>query len=54
MPITFATFTLGVAAIIGFPGLAGFFSKDAILFLALENNPVVFALLAFTAVLTSF
>jgi NADH-quinone oxidoreductase subunit L len=54
MPLTFATFTIGVAAITGFPFLAGFFSKDAILFLAFEKNTAVFGALAFTAVLTSF
>ncbi len=53
MPVTFWTFTIGVAAIIGLPFLAGFFSKDAILYLALKNNKAVFAVLAFTAVLTS-
>jgi len=54
MPVTFITFTIGVLAIIGMPGLAGFFSKDAILYLAMEKNTAVFAILAFTAVLTSF
>jgi len=54
MPVTFFTFTIGVLAIIGFPGLAGFFSKDAILYLAMEKNGAVFGILAFTAVLTSF
>jgi NADH-quinone oxidoreductase subunit L len=54
MPLTFTTFTIGVLAIIGMPGLAGFFSKDAILHLALEENHAVFAVLALTAVLTSF
>jgi len=54
MPITFVTFSIGVLAIIGFPWLAGFFSKDAILYLAMEKNTAVFAVLAFTAVLTSF
>lgn len=54
MPLTFATFTLGVAAIIGFPFLAGFFLKDAILYLAFKNNTAVFGLLALTAILTSF
>ena len=53
MPLTFWTFTIGVAAIIGFPYLAGFFSKDAILYLAFANNKAVFAVLALTAVLTS-
>ncbi|MFA5263728.1 MAG: NADH-quinone oxidoreductase subunit L [Opitutaceae bacterium] len=54
MPLTFWTFTLGVAAIIGMPFLAGFFSKDAILYLAFEKNAAVFGILALTAVLTSF
>jgi NADH-quinone oxidoreductase subunit L len=54
MPLTFWTFTIGVAAIIGMPGFAGFFSKDAILLLALQKNPAVFAILALTAVLTAF
>jgi NADH-quinone oxidoreductase subunit L len=55
MPLTFATFTIGVLAIIGMPYIAaGFFSKDAILHLAMEKNTAVFAILAFTAVLTSF
>jgi NADH-quinone oxidoreductase subunit L len=53
MPLTFWTFTIGVAAIIGLPGLAGFFSKDAILYLAFANNKAVFGVLAFTAVLTA-
>ncbi|HWA85937.1 MAG TPA: proton-conducting transporter membrane subunit [Opitutus sp.] len=54
MPVTFATFTVGVAAISGFPFLSGFFSKDAILHLAQEKNTAVFVILALTAVLTSF
>ncbi|MFD8590184.1 NADH-quinone oxidoreductase subunit L [Streptomyces sp. NPDC059637] len=31
MPVTFATFGLGYLAIIGFPGLSGFWSKDRII-----------------------
>ncbi len=54
MPFTFAMFTVGVAALIGFPYLAGFFSKDAILYLAYANNKLIFGILALTAVLTSF
>jgi len=54
MKFTFATFTIGVLAIIGTPLLSGFYSKDSILLLAFEKNRLVFGLLAFTAVLTSF
>jgi NADH-quinone oxidoreductase subunit L len=53
MPWTFLTFTIGVLAIIGMPFFAGFFSKDAILYLAHEKNTVVFGVLVFTAVLTA-
>jgi len=53
MPFTFWTFTLGVAALIGVPFLAGFYSKDAILYLALENSRPIFGVLAFTAILTA-
>ncbi|MEX2044714.1 MAG: NADH-quinone oxidoreductase subunit L, partial [Opitutus sp.] len=54
LPLTFATFTVGVLALIGTPFFAGFYSKDAILNLAWVKCTPVFALLAFTAVLTAF
>jgi len=54
LPVTFTTFTIGVLSLIGMPGLAGFFSKDAILYLAWAKHPGVFAVLALTAVLTAF
>jgi NADH-quinone oxidoreductase subunit L len=54
MKFTFATFTIGVAAISGLPFFSGFFSKDAILYLAFANNRAVFAILALTAALTAF
>ncbi|MFT4189745.1 MAG: NADH-quinone oxidoreductase subunit L [Aeromicrobium sp.] len=38
LPVTFATFGLGYLAIIGFPGLSGFFSKDKIIEAALAHN----------------
>ena len=41
MPVTFLTFTMGYLAIIGFPGFAGFWSKDAIIETALNQNLVL-------------
>jgi len=37
MPITYATFLISTLAIAGIPGLSGFFSKDEILWFALES-----------------
>jgi NADH-quinone oxidoreductase subunit L len=54
MPVTFVAFTIGVFAIIGMPLLSGFFSKDAILHLAMMKNTPAFIMLAFTAILTAF
>ncbi|WP_221030673.1 NADH-quinone oxidoreductase subunit L [Actomonas aquatica] len=54
MPITGITFTIGVLAISGLPFISGFFSKDAILHLAQVKSTPVFAILVFTAVLTTF
>lgn len=54
MPITGVTFALGVIAIAGVPFVAaGFFSKDAILYVAKSVNPVAFYLLVFTALMTA-
>ncbi len=39
MPVTFLTFAMGYLAIIGFPGFAGFWSKDKIIETALAQDP---------------
>src|SRR5512145_1746178 len=46
MPLTFATFFISVLAIAGFPPLAGFFSKDEILWLAFSGHHQVIWFLA--------
>jgi NADH-quinone oxidoreductase subunit L len=58
IPITFGTMLMGVIAIAGIPPLAGFFSKDEILYQTyIWNNPLakpLWAIGVFTAFLTSF
>ena len=54
MPITFATFTLCLLALIGTPFFSGYVSKDAILALAHEVSPAAFYALVFGAFLTAF
>jgi len=57
IPWTFWTMTAGTFAIAGFPPLAGFFSKDAILWKAYSSpygSWVYWAIGVFTAFLTSF
>jgi NADH-quinone oxidoreductase subunit L len=54
LPITFATFLIGVFAISGIPPFAGFFSKDEILANAFAHNPVVWGLALFASLLTVF
>jgi NADH-quinone oxidoreductase subunit L len=57
MPITGWTFVIGTLAIIGFPGLSGFFSKDEILYYAWTGpfgHPMLWALGACAAACTSF
>ena len=48
--------TMGIAtlAIVGFPGLSGFFSKEAILAAVYHKSPVMWAVAVFTAGLTTF
>jgi NADH-quinone oxidoreductase subunit L len=52
LPVTFWTFLLATLAIIGFPLTSGFFSKDEILAEVFKNNPVLWGLTVFSAVLT--
>jgi len=58
IPVTFATFAVATAAIAGIPPLAGFFSKDEILWFAFASShggsTLLFATAATTALLTSF
>ncbi len=55
LPWTYWTMLIGTLAITGFPGLAGFFSKDEILWKAWSNGyPVVWVLLWLGAGMTGF
>src|SRR5512137_3194649 len=58
IPVTFATFAVATAAIAGIPPLAGFFSKDEILWFAFASDrggsPLLWAVGAGTALLTAF
>jgi NADH-quinone oxidoreductase subunit L len=54
IPITHWTMFVGSVAIAGIPGLAGFFSKDEILYQAYLNSPVLWLVGPATAGLTAF
>ena len=57
MPFTFATFTIGAAALAGFPLLSGFFSKDEVLSYTLHRGGLytLLAVLGYAAgLLTAF
>jgi NADH-quinone oxidoreductase subunit L len=54
LPVTFATMMIGTLAIAGIPPLAGFFSKDEILFRAFLDNKLIWGLAVVTAFMTAF
>ena len=54
IPVTFATMLIATLAISGIPPLAGFWSKDEILWKAYQANPMYWVIGAVTALLTSF
>ena len=54
MRITQITFLIGCLAIAGCPPFSGFFSKDAILVSAFENNKVLWILAVFAAMMTTY
>jgi NADH-quinone oxidoreductase subunit L len=54
LPITHAAFLVACLAIAGIPPFAGFFSKEAILLAAFENNQAIFYVALFTSALTAF
>jgi NADH-quinone oxidoreductase subunit L len=53
MPVTFGTFTLGYLALIGFPFLSGFYTKDLIIEAALTAGPVAGWILGGAALLAA-
>ncbi|MEO8509055.1 MAG: NADH-quinone oxidoreductase subunit L [Betaproteobacteria bacterium] len=58
IPVTFVTFAVATAAIAGIPPLAGFFSKDEILWFAFASSrggsPLLWGMAAASALLTAF
>lgn len=55
MPVTFWTFTIGTAALMGVPLLSGFWSKEAVLGAAFDSGcRILFIIGAATAALTAF
>ncbi|NUP69367.1 MAG: NADH-quinone oxidoreductase subunit L [Nonomuraea sp.] len=54
MPVTFATFFIGYLAIIGFPLLSGYFTKDGIIETAVHHQPVLGWLAVLGAGITGF
>ncbi len=54
LPVTYATMMIGTLAIAGIPPLAGFFSKDEILFKTFISHRVLWSLAVVTALMKAF
>ncbi|MFD0656459.1 NADH-quinone oxidoreductase subunit L [Thermocatellispora tengchongensis] len=54
LPVTFVTFFIGYLAIIGFPLLSGYFTKDGIIETAMHHSPVLGWLAVLGAGITGF
>ena len=54
MPRTYWTFLIGTMALCGVPLFSGFFTKEAILDVALQNNLLLFLVALFVALVTTF
>ena len=54
IPVTFRTMFIATLAIAGIPGLAGFFSKDEILWQAWKFHPALWVIAFATALMTAF
>jgi NADH-quinone oxidoreductase subunit L len=54
MPVTYTTMMIGTLAIAGIFPLAGFFSKDEILFRAFLTNKIIWGFAVITAMMTAF
>jgi NADH-quinone oxidoreductase subunit L len=55
MPFAFLAMLLGTLAIIGFPGLSGYFSKDAVIYGTLEHgHPLLYGVGVLTAGFTAY
>jgi len=54
-PVAFAAIAIGTLSIIGFPGFAGFFSKDAVIYGTLDRgHPALYAIAVLTAGITAY
>src|SRR5437868_6704043 len=54
MPVTHITFLVACLAIAGIPPFAGFFSKEEILLVCWENNPLIYYIALITSGITAF